>query len=395
MLLDGSGPLLPRFSHIPPAGASALVARAIRRSPAQRYQTMAQAKRDIDACLVRLGEVAIEAKSTPTRAPENLVRRRMVVVDDALADPIGTLAPVAMPRPRTQRSRGTRFALRIMAAGIGIAIGLALEWLVGGIPTASVEAPRPAPAIAPEVDLEPPPPAEPVVVQPLSVEPVPEVAPPLVAVAPDEPAPVVAAVREEPERVAAPAPPAPNVAPRIVSRRPRADRLDVTEGAAVDFDVRASDDPGDRLRYTWLLDGRPIARAPRWRFVAPAAAGGTEHAVQVHVSDAAGLAAAPVAWTVTVAPRMTEADVRDWLERLAAAWERDDVATLRLYGLDDAHDVRRGQSVSIVNERIRTDGRYATVAFDRAVREPDGKIVTSGRASYELAKQPGGFVALR
>jgi hypothetical protein len=383
-LLDGSGPLLPRFSHIPPAGVPALVARAIRRSPAQRQQTMAQVKSEIDACLVRLGEITIEAKSTPTRAPESLVRRRIVVVDDALAESAETPAPVAMPRPRARRSRGTRVALRLIAAGTGIAIGLALEWLIGGFPTAPVEAPRPAAVVAPQPEPEPPPPEEPVVAEPASVEPVPEVAPPVAAVPPEEPAPV-----------AAPAPPALNAAPRIVSRRPRADRVDVTEGAAVDFDVRATDDPGDRLRYTWLLDGRPVARAPRWRFVAPSAASGTEHAVQVHVSDAAGLAAAPVAWTVTVAPRMTEADVSGWLERLAAAWERHDVATLRLYGLDDADVVRRGQRVSIVNERIRTEGPYATVAFDRAVRDPDGKIVTTGRASYELAKQPSGFVALR
>jgi hypothetical protein len=185
------------------------------------------------------------------------------------------------------------------------------------------------------------------------------------------------------------------VAPRIVSRHPRVERVDVIEGGAVDFDVRATDDPGDRLRYTWLLDGRPVARAPRWRFVAPSAASATEHAVEVRVSDAAGLAAAPVAWTVAVAPRMTENDVRGWLERLAAAWERHDVATLRLYGLDDADDVRGGQRVAIVNEVIRTDGPYATVTFDRAVRDSDGRIVSTGRASYELAKQPSGFVALR
>ena len=384
-LLDGTGPLLPRFSHIPPAGVSALVARAIRRSPAQRQQTMAQVKSEIDACLVRLGEITIAPKRARPRAPEITVRRRIVVVDDTLDEPAEMPAALALPRPRAPRPRVPRVALGVVAAGIGLALGFAVLRRAP-VPTPPAAPPRPAPAVAPAPEPAPPPPPE----EPAVAEPLADVAPPI-----DEPAPAVAPPIDEPAPAAAPPAPAPNVAPRIVSRRPRADRVEVTEGAGVDFDVRATDDPGDRLRYTWLLDGRPVARGPRWRFVVPSAASATEHAVEARVADAAGLAAAPVAWTVTVAPRMTEIDVRGWLDRLVAAWERHDVATLRLYGVDDADDVRPGQRVAIVNERIRTDGPYATVAFDRAVRDADGKIVSTDRASYELAKQPSGFVAVR
>jgi hypothetical protein len=177
--------------------------------------------------------------------------------------------------------------------------------------------------------------------------------------------------------------PVPNVAPRIVSSRPRAGRLDVAEGAAVDFEVRATDDAADALRYTWLIDGRVVARTPRWRFVAPSAAGGVVRTVEARVSDAPGLAAAPVSWTVAVGPRMSEADVRGWLERVAAAWQRGDVATLRLYGIasGDPDGARRGDTVTIVNETIRTDGPYATVAFDRAVRRARPDRLT-GRESF-------------
>ena len=70
---------------------------------------------------------------------------------------------------------------------------------------------------------------------------------------------------------------------------------------------------------------------------------------------------------------------------------------LRLYGISsgDPEGARRGDTVTIVNETIRTDGPYGTVAFDRAVRDARGRIVWTGRESFELEKQPNGLVARR
>src|SRR4029079_6672999 len=85
------------------------------------------------------------------------------------------------------------------------------------------------------------------------------------------------------------APPAPNVAPRIVSHRPPVDALEIGEGATLEFAVRAADEnPGDRLAYAWRCDGRLVSRSERWRFVAPAAADDATHVVEVRVTDAAG-----------------------------------------------------------------------------------------------------------
>src|SRR5206468_10760454 len=77
-----------------------------------------------------------------------------------------------------------------------------------------------------------------------------------------------AAARETPA-VAEPEP-VPHVAPRIVSRWPRRrDALRVTEGAALDFGVRAASEKRDaRLAYAWFGDGRRVGRRERWRFLA-------------------------------------------------------------------------------------------------------------------------------
>jgi hypothetical protein len=102
---------------------------------------------------------------------------------------------------------------------------------------------------------------------------------------------------------------------------------------------------------------------------------------------------------------MSDADVRDWLGRLASAWQRRDLPALRLLGVvgggvdaggDRDHlPPRDGYQVSFANEVIRTDGRYASVAFDRAMRDGRGRIVSTGRDAYALEKQPSGLVALR
>src|SRR2546428_672577 len=229
-------------------------------------------------------------------------------------------------------------------------------------------------------------------------------------------APAGAAPAEEASRPNAPAgetaastkpEPVPHVAPRIVSHSPRRrDALRVTEGTALDFDVRASaEDPDAALAYVWFVDGRRVGRQRRFRFVTPPAATATTHAVGVEVSDDAGLKAPRLSWTVDVAPRMREVDVRGWLERLASAWERRDLATLQLYRIvtseEDAQAIRKrlprakDHQVSIGVERIRTRAQYATVAFALTEFDARGRLVSTQRESYELEKQASGFVGLR
>ena len=139
--------------------------------------------------------------------------------------------------------------------------------------------------------------------------------------------------------------------------------------------------------------------------MAPPAATAATHAVQVQVSDGAGSSAPRVSWTVGVTPRMREADVREWLDRLASAWERGDVWTLRLYRIvnsdEEVNAIRkrlpRGKDhqVSIGVETIRTRAQYATVAFALTEFDARGRLVSSQRESYELEKQASGFVGLR
>jgi hypothetical protein len=274
-------------------------------------------------------------------------------------------------------------------------------------PIVSAAALQPAPA-GPEASLPdqlPPPPAS------GAPEPVPGPSLPAVQGVPAVPVPAGAAADEVSPTAAVPTAPiaAPepvrNLAPRIVSHRPRGrGAITVTEGTAVTFSAQAADqNPDDRLVYAWFVDGREAARGQSWRFVAPPAAIESAHTVEIRVSDGGGLNAAPVSWRVEVTPRMSEANVRDWIGRLASAWERSDVATLRLYGVvtseADAEAIRKRRRrtdsrVTITNESIKIEGRYATVAFDRAEFEK-GKLHSSRRESYELEKRPDGFIALR
>jgi hypothetical protein len=195
-------------------------------------------------------------------------------------------------------------------------------------------------------------------------------------------------------------------APRIVRASPDDRALDVLEGAVVDFDVRASNgNTGDRLAHAWFLDGQRVSRRQRWRFNAPYGAAGATHTVEVEVADGRGARTPRLAWTVEVVPRMSEANVIDWLGRLAAAVERKDIATLRLYGLmtDDAEGEalrkrvsrHKAARVSVENETIETDGRYARVTFDLAELDDRGERLAARSESYELEKQPTGFIALR
>ena len=126
--------------------------------------------------------------------------------------------------------------------------------------------------------------------------------------------------------------------------------------------------------------------------------------IAVEVTDRSGLKARPVSWKIAVSPRLSEVNVRDWLGRLAGAWERKDLATLRLFGIvtsEAAADAvqrqlpRRNHRVVVAPESIRPAGRYATVTFIRAELDERGTVLSSARESYELEKQPSGFIALR
>src|SRR5207237_5757532 len=108
---------------------------------------------------------------------------------------------------------------------------------------------------------------------------------------------------------------------------------------------------------------------------------------------------------VDVAPRMREIDVRGWLERLASAWERSDLATLQLYRIvtseEEGAAIRKrlprakDHQVSIGVETIRTRAQYATVAFALTEFDARGSPVSSRREAYALEKQATGFVGRR
>jgi hypothetical protein len=197
-----------------------------------------------------------------------------------------------------------------------------------------------------------------------------------------------------------------NVPPRIVGYAPRTrGPLNALEGSTLAFNVHVADaDTDSDLRYVWSVNGRHVGSGPQWHFTVPPASTATSHSVQVQVADAAGRKSTPVTWTVAVSPKLSERDVRDWLDRLAGAWDRKDVPTLQLYNIvtDDAQasEVRRRlahherYAVEIVNARIGTKGSRANVAFDRV--EFDGsERLGSVHESYVVEKEPSGLVAVR
>ena len=446
LLLDGSGPLLPQFTRILPPGVSALVARMIRRSPAKR-PSAALVRSEIDACLPRVPSIAPAAgasKATAaapaaatTPAVPGEAKKRVTVqmpaldADEPSDEPIDrpvlarrVLVRAGAPRPRTP------VAGVALIAAVVVALGWPLVRWVRTAPAASTQVSSPATSVPPRV-------REPLVAEPVARAEERGRALADRSAAPMTGSPDVGAVQESSvratdadtaaddtyawQRDGVPVPeadelgkldasklcPPPDVAPRIVSYLPRRrDPLSVTEGAAVDFSVRATDqDLNDPVTYTWMLDGRKVSHRPGWRFVAPLVATAATHTVEVRVSDSAGLQAPRLAWRIEVSPRMSDVNVRDWLARLAGAWERKDVSTLRLYGIvttDAEADALRkrlahsdGSRVSIANETIRTQGKYATVAFDHTELDRRGRVVSSRRESYELEKQPNGFIGLR
>jgi serine/threonine protein kinase len=447
-LIGSDEPLLPKFSRIAPAGVAGLVARALRRAPRARQQGMVELRNEIDGCLRRLGQARLEAKDKrpiEARAPRKVV----MVVDDALLDDGGTetMASAGMaeeapePTPRGGESaeaapaRGhrratatgaparaeTAVAARVFAAGrstpgaragvpvagkvlIG-AVVLALAWpmlrSIGVVPARTV--PPVEPARPPVVEVQPTPLVPvlgPPLAAPAAVEP-PQVAAPRVEVA--EPSPATAPIATATVAATA-APAARNVAPRIVSQRPQSrGPIAVMETRSVDFAVSATDkNPDDRIVYTWFLDGKRVARGASWRLATTPGSAGTTRTVEVQAADRAG-AKARVTWKVQVTARMTDVNVREWLGRVATAWERNDVAMLRLYGIETPAPKKAGllgwlsgrRRVSISNEAIRTDGRYASVAFDVSEVDRRGTVLSTRREAFELEKQPNGFVGLR
>ncbi len=339
-LLESTAPLLPRFTRIPPAGVPELVARAIRRAPAERPPTMECMRDEIDACLGRLSRTGVGG---------------------------------------TPRSRRTRIAGAAIVVVAGLALLLAAP---RGIPTA-----RHGVTVVPEDGGGASPAPRPAVEMP---------APAGGKSSADSPVAMHGRSRESR--------PAPT---RTLSYQPPPGRpITITAGGPVDFAVRgAARGVDDGLGYAWFLDGKPVGRGRSWRFVAPPAASATRYTIELRAADAGDRSAPRVTWRLEVAPRMSRTNVHEWLERFAAAWQRRDLATLELYGIAPTEAARNewkrqlprrdDHRIVIANEKIRTDRKYATVAFDLVELDERGRIVSSRTDSFALEKRADGFVALR
>ena len=420
LLLEQTGPLLPQFSSILPPGLSALVARMIRRKAATR-SSMVRVRSEIEACLprrtaapvTRVPKAAAPAPPTPAvRTPAEPKKRVVVRMPSPEAEEAAPERPapatVVAPRVLVRTGAAPR---RTPIAGVALiaAVLVALGWpLVRAVVRAA-----PQRATMPE--------AAAVAAVPAAAEqsvPPPVLVAEAAAPAPGEPeVPAETALASAAPQDGSPAAvggsaatgirPPPNTAPQIVGYQPRRrDGLSVMEGGPLDFSVRATDrDLDDGVSYAWFLDGRRVSQRPSWRFVAPLAGLATSHTVEARASDGGGLQAPRLTWHVEVTPRMTDVNVRDWLGRLAGAWERRDVSTLRLYGVvtsdAEASALRKrlahadGGRVMIGNETIRLQGRFARVAVNRTELDRHGRVLASQRESYELEKQPNGFIGLR
>lgn len=418
LLLEQTGPLLPQFSSILPPGLSALVARMIRRKAATR-SSMVRVRSEIEACLprrtaapvTRVPKAAAPAPPTPAVSTPAEPKKRVVVrmpspeAEDAAPE---RPAPATVVAPRVLVRTGVA-PRRTPIAGVALiaAVLVALGWpLVRAVVRAA-----PHRATMPEAAA-----AAAVAAVPAAAEqsvPPPVLVAEAAAPAPGEPeVPAETALASAAPQDGSPAAvggirPPPNTAPQIVGYQPRRrDGLSVMEGGPVDFSVRATDqDLNETVSYAWFLDGRRVSQRPSWRFVAPLAGLATSHTVEARASDGGGLQAPRLTWHVEVTPRMTDVNVRDWLGRLAGAWERRDVSTLRLYGVvtsdAEASALRKrlahadGGRVMIGNETIRLQGRFARVAVNRTELDRHGRVLASQRESYELEKQPNGFIGLR
>jgi tRNA A-37 threonylcarbamoyl transferase component Bud32 len=110
-----------------------------------------------------------------------------------------------------------------------------------------------------------------------------------------------------------PKPPEPaQVPPTIVELTPPEGKLELAEGASRAFRVRATDpNPGDVVRYAWLVDGRKVASDASFVLQAPADAKERQRmTVELQVADATGTQLTRE-WTVNVTasrPRVTSPD---------------------------------------------------------------------------------------
>jgi tRNA A-37 threonylcarbamoyl transferase component Bud32 len=109
-----------------------------------------------------------------------------------------------------------------------------------------------------------------------------------------------------------PAPP--EAAPTIVELTPAPGRFELAGGTSRTFRVRATDpNPGDTVRYAWLVDGRKVASDASFVLEAPAdPREGQRMTVELQVADATGKQVTRE-WTVTLTvprPRVTSADPR-------------------------------------------------------------------------------------
>ncbi|MGH8565839.1 MAG: hypothetical protein ACREXW_17800, partial [Gammaproteobacteria bacterium] len=90
-----------------------------------------------------------------------------------------------------------------------------------------------------------------------------------------------------------------NRPPTIVRFTPTDTPIELARGTAQRFTVEATDvDAGDPLTYSWLLDGKPLAKGTAWEMGAKVPAG--RHRVEVKVSDKSGQSATQ-RWTVAIA----------------------------------------------------------------------------------------------
>jgi serine/threonine protein kinase len=342
-IADPKGPFLPRFSSIAPAGVSALVARAIRRSPAARQQSMAQLRDEIDECLRRHGQSTLEARDR--RASGSAIAAGAgIAFDESLvrtggeAEPDGQHASHARV---TQRAVAPRMRVKVAAPPdepevperfvtspaarpkapvlpgffIGVAVGslqtLAAVGLVlwlwpmtrttEKIPTLEIVSSEPGPA---------------------TVDPAHE------APATEPPAPNRSSEEAVPEVASQPAPESPDE------------------------------------------DATPTKAAPS---------------------------------NGTTGSRPTEAGVREWLRNLASAWEAKDMKALRALGIGDT-DVeaeairtrlaRQTGRVSIAKLEIFIGRMYARVAFNLVTSNGRGKRVARSE-TYQLERLPNGSIVRR
>jgi hypothetical protein len=208
--------------------------------------------------------------------------------------------------------------------------------------------------------------------------------------------------------------------PRIVSYTPKERQVVAEAGTPTRFSASArTTDGGSTLTYEWTLDGGPAARVPEGRFETPASLSPGEHMLQLTAVDARGSRSAPQRWTVAVgkreaAPpvpppppppsveRLTEADVREWLNRYKSAYESRQVDALQRIGVVSAAQAEavskalagyKSLQVTVSNERITLQGQNATVSFDRSDRDETGKTMPYPKQTWRLQKSASGVVA--